>query len=119
MHRQAQLNLGRLRQSAARAFTTDYILDETLTLFKARGVEHISSKLFQLVDSSEALVLHYVGEERFRKSRDYFERHSDHAYSFTDCTSFVAMREFGITDALTKDAHFREAGFRALLLDTP
>jgi predicted nucleic acid-binding protein len=33
----------------------------------------------------------------------------------TDCTSFVAMRDEGITDALTGDHHFEQAGFKALL----
>lgn len=118
MHEDAQANLRRLRENGSRAFTTDYVLDETLTLFKARGVGHLSPRLCEVVDASEALALHFVGEDRFRKSRAYFERHSDPSYSFTDCTSFVVMREFGAVEALTKDEHFREAGFRALLLES-
>jgi hypothetical protein len=31
--------------------------------------------------------------------------------------SFVVMKEFALHEALTKDGHFREAGFKALLLD--
>ena len=36
-------------------------------------------------------------------------------YVLTDCISFVVMAEHGITDALTGDHHFEQAGFRALL----
>jgi predicted nucleic acid-binding protein len=37
------------------------------------------------------------------------------AESLTDCISFVVMMDLGITDALTADHHFEQAGFRALL----
>ena len=40
---------------------------------------------------------------------------SDKSWSLTDCISFVVMGEHGITDALTGDRHFEQAGFRALL----
>ncbi len=33
----------------------------------------------------------------------------------TDCISFIVMQEHGLTEALTGDKHFEQAGFRALL----
>jgi predicted nucleic acid-binding protein len=36
-------------------------------------------------------------------------------WSFTDCTSFVTMRELRIADAFTSDRHFLQAGFTPLL----
>jgi hypothetical protein len=44
-----------------------------------------------------------------------FRKHADHGYSFTNCTSFVVMREMGLRDALTTDRHFAAAGFHPLL----
>jgi uncharacterized protein len=41
----------------------------------------------------------------------------DKEWGLTDCISFVTMTKLGITDALTADLHFRQAGFNALLLD--
>jgi uncharacterized protein len=46
----------------------------------------------------------------------YGERR-DKDWGLTDCASFVLMRQEGIVEALTSDVHFRQAGFRALLLD--
>jgi len=39
----------------------------------------------------------------------------DKSWGLTDCISFVVMREEGLTDALTADEHFVQAGFRALM----
>ena len=35
----------------------------------------------------------------------------------TTCASFVVMRGRALSEALTTDEHFRQAGFRALLLE--
>ena len=50
---------------------------------------------------------------------DLYRSHPDKEWGLVDCSSFVAMRERGLTEALTADAHFEQAGFRALLLDAP
>ncbi|MDF5715540.1 MAG: nucleic acid-binding protein [Rhizonema sp. NSF051] len=44
-----------------------------------------------------------------------YEKRPDKAWGFTDCISFVVMWEQDLTDAVTADLHFVQAGFRALL----
>jgi len=39
----------------------------------------------------------------------------DKEWGLTDCISFIVMEDHGLTDALTTDEHFEQAGFRALL----
>ena len=46
---------------------------------------------------------------------DLYARRPDKAWSLTDCISFVVMQERSLTDALTGDHHFEQAGFVALL----
>jgi len=46
----------------------------------------------------------------------YRERH-DKSWGLTDCISLVLMQREGVSEALTADIHFRQAGFTALLLD--
>lgn len=42
---------------------------------------------------------------------------ADKSWSLTDCISFKVMEDQKLVDALTADEHFRQAGFRALMLD--
>jgi len=51
----------------------------------------------------------------FRAGMARYRSRSDKTSGLTDCTSFLIMEEKGITDALTFDHHFLQAGFRALL----
>jgi predicted nucleic acid-binding protein len=45
-----------------------------------------------------------------------FAARPDKAWSLTDCISFAVMRERGLSEALTGDHHFEQAGFRALFV---
>ncbi|MEX2307411.1 MAG: PIN domain-containing protein [Pirellulales bacterium] len=53
--------------------------------------------------------------EQFERAMDRYEERPDKDWSLTDCLSFLLMEERGITDALTADLHFVQAGFRALM----
>ncbi len=114
-HKPAVAWLNDLRDRSGSAVTTDYILDETATLLKARGGGQLLPEFFKLVSSSSAVRIEWMHPARFTMSKELFLRHADHGYSFTDCVSFTVMRELRLTDALTTDKHFVEAGFKALL----
>lgn len=51
----------------------------------------------------------------FDKGFELYRTHADKDWGLTDCISFVVMREHGITDALTHDQHFVQAGFAAMM----
>jgi len=54
----------------------------------------------------------------FDRGFDLYSRRPDKGWSLTDCISFVVMTERGLTEALTGDHHFEQAGFRALLRES-
>ena len=114
-HRQAVKAFAKLLRAQSRVITTDYIIDETLTLTKARINAPAALALLDRIERSEAINLEDIAPQRFDAAKAFFAKHADHGYSFTDCTSFVLMRELRMTQALTTDRHFIEAGFEALL----
>lgn len=114
-HRPAVTTYEKLLRAGARIVTTDYIVDETLTLTKGRIDASTAIALLDRIERSEAIDLELLSGESFLASKQYFRKHSDHGYSFTDCTSFVVMNELEIRAALTTDRHFKEAGFEVLL----
>lgn len=56
-----------------------------------------------------------VSTQLLLRAVDLYERRSDKTWGLTDCLSFVVMQENELTDALTADQHFRQAGYRVLL----
>ena len=95
-------------------YTTDYILDETITLlfrklpFETAEVE--TKEIIRAIDNSY-LILEWINEERFRKAKDLRLKFRDKPrISFTDLTSMVVMEEVGIQDVLTDDDHFIHVG---------
>jgi predicted nucleic acid-binding protein len=53
----------------------------------------------------------------FMRGLELYGDRPDKNWSLTDCISFVVMQENGLTDAMTTDTHYRQAGYRALLLE--
>ena len=94
--------------------TTDYILDETLTLIRMRLGLRAAERWWEQVESSARLQWENIGNDRVMKARDLFFQIRDKDLSFTDCTSFVVMRELKLRQALTTDQHFRQMGFETL-----
>ena len=104
----------RLLGSRGRLVTTDYVVCEAVNLANARAGHHVGVRILELIERSTAIRVEWVGSLRFEATKIFYRRHSDHRYSFTDCTSFLIMRELRISDVLTTDEHFTEAGFEIL-----
>jgi predicted nucleic acid-binding protein len=114
-HRAASRILRVARDKRTRFVTTDYVLDETLTLLVARGLGHLVGTFLQATLRSAACHVEWTDQGRFSTTAEFLLKHADHRWSFTDCLSFVVMRSLRLRDALTRDRHFREAGFTPLL----
>lgn len=94
---------------------TDYVLNETLTLASIRSGPHAALRVLDLVENSRFFRMVFLDPGHFESTKTYFRKYADQGYSFTDCTSFVVMKELRLTAALTADAHFAKAGFEVLL----
>ncbi len=94
--------------------TTSFVFSEVVTFFNTRGLHDKAVKLGHSLLRSQSVTLTHVDENLFHQGWIYFEKHRDKKYSLTDCISFLVMQKNSITDALTFDKHFEQAGFRVI-----
>jgi predicted nucleic acid-binding protein len=94
--------------------SSDYVMDETLTLLRVRLRLGAARQWWDQVAASARLRWEWIDGERAEKARSWFFQWSDKNFSFTDCTSFVIMKELRLRQALTTDKHFEQAGFQIL-----
>ncbi len=78
--------------------------------FKQEAIETI--KAFRT--SNEVLIVE-LNAQLFNRGFELYEKYQDKAWSLVDCISFVVMNDHKITDVLTTDDHFKQAGFNILM----
>jgi uncharacterized protein len=74
-------------------------------------------RLLQAMEQDPAVEILPLSEELYARAMGLYRDRPDKEWGLTDCVSFVVMQERGLREALTTDDHFRQAGFRPLLLD--
>ncbi len=92
-------------------FTTDYVLDETLTLLKARREHRRALTLGRQFFEGEPLAqVHFLSEDEILTAWQVFQQFTDKKWSFTDCSSKVVMERLTIAEAFAFDHHFAQFG---------
>ena len=95
--------------------TTEWVLLELADgLASSKRREAFMQTRQELMEDSNAVVVPLAMDLHLEAIRLYANR-SDKGWSLTDCVSFLVMQREGITEALTGDQHFEQAGFVALL----
>ena len=98
--------------SAGVLVSSDFVMDETLTLMRVRLGLNAAERWWDQVEGSPRVHWEWIDPARAEKARHWFFRWRDKDFSFTDCSSFVVMKERRIKAALTNDRHFVQAGFQ-------
>ena len=94
---------------------TDYVLLELGNAFSSVSLRQRLRPMIELLRADSAIECVPANEELFERGLTLFGQRPDKEWSLTDCISFVVMQDYGLTDALTTDHHFEQAGFNALL----
>lgn len=97
--------------------TTDFVLLEVANFHSRCALRQPFLDLYARITSDPDTEIVRVESELFDRGMELFSKRSDKDWSLTDCISFVVMNEQGMTEALTSDHHFEQAGFLALLID--
>ncbi len=94
--------------------TSSYVFVEVVTLLNNHRLHTKAVEVGKNLLTSRVFDVVHVDEDLFYEAWAYFQKHKDKRYSLTDCVSFVLMKRLGITEALTFDKHFMQAGFTKL-----
>ena len=101
----------------AHIVTTEMVLVEVFAASSRRGnrIRSAALDLLQELRSHPNVTIIPQTPEQFDAAAQLYSQRLDQRYSLTDCASFLAMQERGITHALTFDIDFQTAGFMTAL----
>jgi predicted nucleic acid-binding protein len=105
-----------LFDAAPRRVTHNYVLAEFVPLAVARGYPRAQAVAFAaaILEDPEIDPL-WGAPDLHRAAMSLLQSQLDKRYSLWDAISFLIMRATGITESLTTDRHFEQAGFVRLL----
>jgi predicted nucleic acid-binding protein len=95
--------------------TTAWIITEVADGLCARATRETVIRLLDILQSSADVEIVPPSAELFQQGLERYRQRPDKNWSLTDCISFLVMEQRGITEALTADHHFQQAGFSTLL----
>lgn len=111
-HKEALEILQKIIEKKIKVYTSDYVVDEAVTLALARTRSYgVGVALGDGILRSKYIKLIKISEDNFQDAWGFFKEHKHKFYSFTDCTTFILMREYKIDMAFTFDDHFKREGF--------
>jgi uncharacterized protein len=90
--------------------TTDYCIDETLTLLLARGEVRRSIDAGRAFFHESVARIQFVSPAQIQRAWILFQQRAAAGWSFTDCTSKIVIDKLGIQSAIALDDHFRQFG---------
>ncbi|MBN3910397.1 MAG: type II toxin-antitoxin system VapC family toxin [Nostoc sp. NMS1] len=112
-HRQAKAFLPRVR-AATDVWVTEAILVEVGNALGAVNRPGTVQFIQQCYKTANLQVV-TVDTSLLARALQLYSERPDKTWGLTDCISFTVMWEKSLTDAVTADLHFVQAGFRALL----
>lgn len=98
-----------------RIFTTAWVVSELTAAFSAPPRRARCLALIDHLYTDPQITLISSSPELFDAGLALYRSRPDKGWSLTDCISFIVMEPEGLTEALTGDHHFEQAGFTALL----
>lgn len=110
-HAKAVDRLEIIKKQRLKLLLSDYIFDETITTVLSCAGHKTAVQVGDFILASNIVELVWLKDSVKIKAWEYFKKHADKDYSFTDCTSFVLMQEKKIREFFAFDSDFKKAGF--------
>lgn len=103
-----------IREHRSRLLTSNFVLDETLTLVRYRLGWKISHRLGEQLRTGALASLERISPRDEAAAWSIFSTYSDKSFSFTDCTSFALCERLELPACLAIDNDFRSFGLHCL-----
>jgi uncharacterized protein len=104
-----------LEENGTRLVTTQAILLEIGNALAKQRYRVAAIQLLESLVSDPNVEIVPLSSDLYNAAFNLFRNRLDKQWGLIDCVSFVVMQERGISEALTTDDHFNQAGFQALL----
>jgi len=104
---------------SGRIVTTAAVILETANTLSRPAWRAHAVKLIDSLSRRADVEVRDLSTALWQRGWEHYRDRPDKAWSLTDCISFLVMEDVGLADALAADEHFRQAGFRPVLLDAP
>ena len=114
-HERAEELAEQLEAEQTRLVTTRAILLEIGNALSKKRYRKAAVELLDALEQDSQVEIVALSDELFEQALELFSSRPDKQWGLIDCVSFIVMRKRGLTEALTTDEHYEQAGFRALL----
>lgn len=104
-----------LETASATFVTTRAILLEIGNALAKVRYREAAVRLLTALENDPNVEIVPASDELYRRAFSIYHERLDKEWGLIDCMSFAVMKEYALTDALTADHHFHQAGFKTLL----
>ncbi len=117
LHQRA-IHLAELLEEAGTGLvTTQAVVLEIGNSLSKQRYRQAAVKLLKSLSVDPNVEIVPITEQLYTQAFQLYCSRADKEWGLVDCVSFIVMQEREITQALTGDEHFQQAGFRALLTE--
>ncbi|HUO09896.1 MAG TPA: PIN domain-containing protein [Phycisphaerae bacterium] len=95
--------------------TTTWVLTEFADGFANAPSRVNVAEFIRRLRANPNVIIIPASDGDFDRALQLYDQRPDKEWSLTDCTSFIVMQDHQLTEALTGDHHFEQAGFVPLL----
>jgi uncharacterized protein len=114
-HAKAEQLAEQMESDGTKIVTTRAVLLEIGNALGKPRYRAAAVALLEALEEDPQVEIVPLSEDLFARAFQLYRTRPDKEWGLIDCVSFTVMQERGLTEALTTDDHFRQAGFRVLL----
>ena len=116
-HNKAEILARQIEKNSIQMITTRAVILEIGNALSKLRYRAAAIELLDSLEEDPNVQIINLSEELYNRSLKLYRQRPDKEWGLTDCVSFVVMKDYKITEVLTTDEHFKQAGYIALLIE--